>query len=86
MCLGIPGEVLERYDDRGTAMGRVAFGSITKEVCLALVDSVEVGEYVIVHAGVAITVLDEITAAETIDLFERMVEADEPTPASRIEP
>jgi hydrogenase expression/formation protein HypC len=81
MCLGIPGEVIDRYDDRGTAMGRVAFGSITKEVCLALVDA-EVGEYVIVHAGVAITVLDEATAVETIELFEQMIGADE---AERIE-
>jgi len=81
MCLGIPGEVIDRYDDRGTAMGRVAFGSITKEVCLALVDA-EVGEYVIVHAGVAITVLDEATAVQTIELFEQMIDADE---AERIE-
>ena len=84
MCLGIPGEVIERYDNRGTAMGRVAFGAITKEVCLTLVDAVEIGEYVIVHAGVAIAVLDEVTAAETIELFEQMLDVDEAEPHERI--
>ena len=69
MCLGIPGEVIECYTDRGTAMGRIMVGSITKDVCLMLVPEARVGDYVIVHAGVAITVLDVETAEKTLELF-----------------
>ena len=69
MCLGVPGELTERFAEGEMPMGRVAFGPITKDVCLALVPDVEVGQYVIVHAGVAIAALDEATAHETLELF-----------------
>lgn len=72
MCLGLPGELMACFTDRGTPMGRVAFGSITKEVCLSLVPEAVVGDHVIVHAGVAIAVLDVDTAMETLDLFARI--------------
>lgn len=72
MCLGLPGELIERYEDRGTAMGHVAFGAITKEVCLSLVPDAVVGDHVIVHAGVAIAVLDVETAMETLELFAQI--------------
>ncbi len=63
---------MECFTDRGTAMGRVAFGSITKDVCLALVPEAVVGDHVIVHAGVAIAVLDVDTARETLELFAQI--------------
>ena len=82
MCLGVPGRIESCHDDRGTAMGVVRFGGsdatggedgILKTVCLALTPEAAVGDWVIVHAGVAISVLDEAAAAETLDLFARML-------------
>lgn len=75
MCLGVPGKVLELTDDRGTPMALVDFGGVTREVCLAYVPEAGLGEYVIVHAGMAIQVLDEQAAAETLRLFEELGEA-----------
>jgi len=69
MCLGIPGKVLEVHDLRGTRMATVDFGGVTKDVCLAYVPEAEVGDYTIVHAGFAITRLDEQSALETLRLF-----------------
>ena len=65
MCLGIPGEVLEiRAGDLGLAMGTVRFGGAEREVCLAYVPEAQVGDYVIVHAGMAIGKVSEEEARE----------------------
>ncbi len=72
MCLGVPGKVIEVYDQQGTPMAKVDFGGITKEVCVAYVPNITVGEYAIVHVGFAITKLDEKSALETLSLFEQM--------------
>jgi len=72
MCLGVPGKVTEVYDQDGTPMAKVDFGGITKEVCVAYVPDIVVGEYAIVHVGFAITKLDEKSALETLSLFEQM--------------
>jgi len=72
MCLGMPGKVLEVRDDRGTRMATVDFGGVTKEVCLAYVPDVGVGDFTIVHAGFAITRLDEESALETLAMFSEL--------------
>ncbi len=72
MCLGVPGKVIEVYERHGVKMGKVDFSGIVKEVCLAYVPDIEVGEYTIVHVGFAITQLDEESAQETLALFEEM--------------
>jgi hydrogenase expression/formation protein HypC len=64
MCLGIPALVKERSGD----IGKVDFGGTAREVNLSLVDA-KVGEYVIVHAGFAIQVMEEKHALETLELF-----------------
>ncbi len=69
MCLGIPGRVLEIYEQVGTRMGRVDFGGIVKETCLAYLPEIQVGDYCIVHVGFAITRLDETSAQETLALM-----------------
>ena len=53
-------------------MGKVDFSGIQKEVCLAYLPEVEVGDYTIIHVGFAITQLDEASALETLALFEEM--------------
>ncbi len=72
MCLGLPGKIIERGDDRGTLMGTVDFGGATRRVCLAYTPEADIGDYVIVHAGFAISVLDEKAAAESLKLFEEL--------------
>lgn len=72
MCLGIPGQVQEIYQQDGLRMGRVDFGGVSKEVCLDYVPEVEVGDYTIVHVGFAITRLDQESARESLRLFAEM--------------
>jgi hydrogenase expression/formation protein HypC len=69
MCLGIPGKLTEVWEESGTRMGCVDFGGTTKTVCLAYLPDMAVGEYTIVHAGFAITRLDEASAQETLQMF-----------------
>ena len=72
MCLGIPGKVVE-LDDSGTVLrGKVEFGGIRKQICLAYVPDVQVGEYVIVHVGFAISKMDEQEAGEVFALLREM--------------
>jgi hydrogenase expression/formation protein HypC len=72
MCLGIPGQVVEISEDAGITMATVDFGGATKAVCLAYLPDVVVGEYVIVHAGFAITRLDEESARITLEMFRNL--------------
>jgi hydrogenase expression/formation protein HypC len=70
MCLGIPGKVVDIWDEAGTRMSTVDFGGTTKTVCLAYLPDMAIGEYAIVHAGFAITRLDEASANETLKMFD----------------
>ena len=73
MCLGVPGKVLSiQPDPLGMNMGRVSFAGIVKDVCLAYVPEVVVGDYTIVHVGFAITQLDEESAQESLRLFAEL--------------
>ena len=69
MCLGIPGKVIDIWEESGTRMSTVDFGGTTKTVCLAYLPDMEIGEYTIVHAGFALTRLDEASANETLQMF-----------------
>lgn len=88
MCLGIPGKVVEIYENGGIRMGKVDFDGIQKEVCLAYLPELGVGDYTIVHVGFAITQLDEQSALESLRLFrelgafeEELVAGQEASPA-----
>ncbi len=72
MCLGIPGKVLELFEVNGLRMARVQFGGIVRDACLAYAPDAEVGDYVIVHVGFAISKVDEEEAARTYKLLEEM--------------
>jgi hydrogenase expression/formation protein HypC len=72
MCLGVPGKVVEIYEVNGIRMGKVDSGGLAKEVCLAYVPEVALGDYTIVHVGFAITRLDERSAQESLALFRQM--------------
>lgn len=72
MCLGIPGKVIEITGDDVTRMGKVDFDGIVKEVSLAYVPDIQLGDYAIVHVGFAIKQLDEESAHETLELFRQL--------------
>ncbi len=72
MCLGIPGKIVDVWEDRGTRMAHVDFGGAVTDVCLAYLPEIEVGDYTIVHAGFALTRLDERSARETLRIFEEL--------------
>ena len=69
MCLAIPGQVMERFDDD---MAKVDVNGTQINVSLALVENVDVGDYVIVHTGFALSKLDPVEARETLELFAAM--------------
>lgn len=71
MCLAVPGEVLNIEDDQ-LRTATVSFGGVTKSVSLALVPEAEVGDYVIVHVGFAISKLDEEAARRTLQTYADM--------------
>lgn len=73
MCLGVPGKVVSiTRHEVGMQMGRVQFGGIQKEVCLSFLPGIRVGDFVIVHAGFAISQVDEEEAAKTFAILKEM--------------
>jgi len=78
MCLGVPGKVVQiDSDPLGMTMGRVSFGGILKDVCLAYIPEVKVGEFVLVHVGFAISRIDEEEAGEVFKILEQMGEIED---------
>ncbi len=72
MCLAIPGRVIEQFERQGMRMARVQFGGIVREACLEYVPDAQIGQYVLVHVGFAISVVDEEEARRTYELLEQM--------------
>jgi hydrogenase expression/formation protein HypC len=76
MCLGIPGEILSvEEDDHGLRTGRARFGGVVREVSLDLLPEATVGDYVVVHVGFAISVIDADEAEAVFRLLEEMEDA-----------
>jgi hydrogenase expression/formation protein HypC len=72
MCLAVPGRILSIAEADGVPMAEVDFGGVRKSVCLQYVPDAVAGEYVVVHVGFAIQLLDEKSARETLANFEKM--------------
>jgi hydrogenase expression/formation protein HypC len=72
MCLAVPGQVESIHDDQGIRMGRVNFGGVVKDVCLAYLPELAVGDYALVHVGFAISKIDEASARETLRTFDEL--------------
>lgn len=76
MCLAVPGQVVSMSgDDQLTRIAKVSFGGVIKEVSLAYLPDVKVDDYVIVHAGFALSQIDEDEALKTIELLGRLADA-----------
>jgi hydrogenase expression/formation protein HypC len=75
MCLGIPGRIVATTDVAGLLMGVVDFDGLTREVCLAYVPDARAGDYVIVHVGFAISLVDEAEARRTLQILRALGDA-----------
>ena len=84
MCLAIPGKVLSiSGDDPLTRMGKIDFSGVVKEASLAYVPEVNIGDYVIVHVGFALSKVDEDEAQKVFGYLKQIGELDdlkEPAP------
>ncbi len=72
MCLGVPGKILKIYEENSIKMSDVDFNGVTVKVCLETTPQAEVGNYVIVHAGFAISLLEESEALETLAMLDQI--------------
>ncbi|MBI5963060.1 MAG: HypC/HybG/HupF family hydrogenase formation chaperone [Chloroflexi bacterium] len=77
MCLSIPGKIMEIYKDGSLLMGKVDFGGVLKEVCLDYIPEAKTGQYVLIHVGFAISLLDEEEAQETLGILREMASLDD---------
>jgi hydrogenase expression/formation protein HypC len=89
MCLGVPGKIVSIYEAGGLKMGKVNFGGVTREACLAYVPDAEIGDYTVIHVGFAISRLSEQEANESLETLREMVNLEqeiEPEQAFNVKP
>ncbi len=80
MCLAVPGQILTIAGDEPLARtGRVSFAGVIKEVSLAYVPEAQIGDYVLVHVGVALQTVDAAEAAKTLEYFRQIEELGQAT-------
>jgi hydrogenase expression/formation protein HypC len=77
MCLAVPGRVIAMSAENGLPMGKVEFGGTVINVCLAYVPEVQIGQFVIVHAGFALNIVDEAEAHRTFELMREIGETEQ---------
>ena len=70
MCLAIPGKLLSIQSDSEPVLGTVSFAGIRRQVCLDWVPEVKIGDYVLVHVGFALNIVDEEEALETLRIMK----------------
>ncbi len=77
MCLGIPGKLIETYEEHGVLMGKIDFGGVCRHACLEHVPEAQPGEYVLVHVGFALSRIDEQEAQRVFELLAELNQLDE---------
>lgn len=77
MCLGIPGKIVELFQQAGLHMAKIDFGGVVREACVETLPEAKVGDYAIIHAGFALNLLDEQEALETLQLLREAGVLDE---------
>jgi hydrogenase expression/formation protein HypC len=87
MCLAVPGKIIEAVELDGNRIAKVQFGGISRQVFLNFVPEAEVGDYVVVHVGFALSRMDAEEAGRTYRLLEEMgMLEEEPGGAAQPEP
>lgn len=74
MCLAIPGKIIETFEENGLLMGHIDYNGTVNNTCLAYVPEAQVGQYVIVHAGFAISLLDEEEAQKSLEAWDEVTD------------
>lgn len=77
MCLGVPGKIIETYERNGLPMGKIDFGGTVREACLSYVPQAQVGDYVVIHVGFAISLVGEEEAQETLAMLREIMALEE---------
>lgn len=85
MCLGIPGKIIELYESGTLHLCKVDFGGVIREACIETLPQAKVGDYTIIHAGFAISLLSEDDAQQTLDALREMDLLQSELPAERSE-
>ncbi len=80
MCLGVPGKIIDIYQQGDLKMGKIDFNGITREACLAYVPEAQVGDYTIIHVGFALHLISEEEAQETLSLLREIAAVGEEDP------
>lgn len=83
MCLAIPGKIVAFHEREGVRMGKIDYGGITRDACLEYIGDADLGDYVLVHVGFAISKVDEEEAART---YKYLAEMDQLTEIETPEP
>jgi len=74
MCLAIPGKVIEVFEAQGLRMARADFGGTIRKVCLAYLPEAGLGDYILIHAGLAIARVDPDQAQETLSMLRDLAD------------
>ncbi len=72
MCLAIPGKLIEIFEEASLKMGRIDYGGTINRACLEYVPDAKVGQYALVHAGFAISLLDEVEAEKSLAAWQEL--------------
>jgi hydrogenase expression/formation protein HypC len=74
MCLAVPGKIIDIYDTAGMRMCKIDFGGVIREACLQALPDAKVGDFTIIHAGFALSILSETEARETLEVLRELGE------------
>ncbi|NOZ74126.1 MAG: HypC/HybG/HupF family hydrogenase formation chaperone [FCB group bacterium] len=86
MCLAIPGKVIKIFDEGGLKMGHIDYSGTVNKACLEYVPEIKEGQYTLVHAGFALSILDEGEAQKSLETWAEMediIQMDEPEESPR---
>lgn len=72
MCLAVPGKIITIEEVDSLRMAKVSFGGVMKQICLEWVPEAKIGDYVIVHVGFALNIVDEKEAEETLEMISEI--------------
>ena len=78
MCLAVPGKIVEITGKDELRMGKLDFSGVQRQACLAYVPEAQLGDYVLVHVGFAISRIDEAQALETLAVLREIGELEDP--------
>ncbi|MBL7013717.1 MAG: HypC/HybG/HupF family hydrogenase formation chaperone [Candidatus Marinimicrobia bacterium] len=74
MCLAIPGKVTEIYSENGIKMGKIDYSGTINTACLEYLPEIKVGQYTLVHAGFALSILNDDEVKKSLDAWEELGE------------